>query len=103
MSVCFLWVQIFRRLQSSAANIVSTASTSTEIPTGSEAVSNEPAKPSSLSAEKIRALTEREDVIQILFVAEQYLGKALSPIEINKLLYFYDELHFSTRPYGIPD
>ena len=74
----------------------STASTSTEIPTGSEAVSNDPAKPSSLSAEKIRALTEREDVIQILFVAEQYLGKALSPIEINKLLYFYDELHFST-------
>ena len=80
----------------SAANIVSTASTSTEIPTGSEAVSSEPAKPSSLSAEIIRALTEREDVIQILFVAEQYLGKALSPIEINKLLYFYDELHFST-------
>lgn len=78
------------------ANIVSTASASTEISTGSEAVSNEPAKPSSLSAEKIRALTEREDVIQILFVAEQYLGKALSPIEINKLLYFYDELHFST-------
>ena len=71
-----------------AANTVSTASASTE-------VSNESAKPSSLSAEKIRALTEREDVIQILFVAEQYLGKALSPIEINKLLYFYDELHFS--------
>lgn len=78
-----------------AANIVSTASASTEISTGSEAVSNESTKPSSLSAEKIRALTEREDVIQILFVAEQYLGKALSPIEINKLLYFYDELHFS--------
>lgn len=78
-----------------AANTVSTASASTEISTGSEAVSNESAKPSSLSAEKIRALTEREDVIQILFVAEQYLGKALSPIEINKLLYFYDELHFS--------
>lgn len=78
-----------------AANTVSTASASTEISTGSEDVSNESAKPSSLSAEKIRALTEREDVIQILFVAEQYLGKALSPIEINKLLYFYDELHFS--------
>lgn len=78
-----------------AANTVSTASASTEISTSSEAVSNESAKPSSLSAEKIRALTEREDVIQILFVAEQYLGKALSPIEINKLLYFYDELHFS--------
>ena len=78
-----------------AANTVSTASASTEISTGSEAVSIESAKPSSLSAEKIRALTEREDVIQILFVAEQYLGKALSPIEINKLLYFYDELHFS--------
>lgn len=71
------------------------AASASETSTGSEAVSNEPAKPSSLSAEKIRALTEREDVIQILFIAEQYLGKTLSPIEINKLLYFYDELHFS--------
>ncbi len=77
------------------ASITNTASASAETSASSEAVSNEPAKPSSLSAEKIRALTEREDVIQILFIAEQYLGKTLSPIEINKLLYFYDELHFS--------
>ena len=35
-------------------------------------------------------------LFRYFFVAEQYLGKALSPIEINKLLYFYDELHFST-------
>ncbi len=59
-------------------------------------ISNTPAKPSALSAEKIRALTEKEEVTQILFIAEQYLGKTLSPVEINKLLYFYDGLHFSS-------
>lgn len=72
-----------------------TTTTASAESNGSETISNGPAKPASLSAEKIRALTEREDVIQILFIAEQYLGKTLSPVEINKLLYFYDELHFS--------
>lgn len=75
--------------------VSNTNTTSTETSADSEVVSNEPAKPSSLSAEKIRALTEKQDVAQILFIAEQYLGKTLSPVEINKLLYFYDGLHFS--------
>ncbi len=32
---------------------------------------------------------------QLLFVCEQYLKKSLSPSEIETLLYFYDQLHFS--------
>ncbi len=32
---------------------------------------------------------------QLLFVCEQYLKKTLSPSEIETLLYFYDQLHFS--------
>ncbi len=32
---------------------------------------------------------------QLLFVCEQYLNKTLSPSEVETLLYFYDQLHFS--------
>lgn len=32
---------------------------------------------------------------QLLFVCEQYLKKTLSPSEIETILYFYDQLHFS--------
>lgn len=48
-----------------------------------------------LSADRVRELTENEEVVQILYIAEQYLGRTLPPSDINKLLYFYDVLHFS--------
>ena len=48
-----------------------------------------------LSADKVRRLKQDENVIQLLFIAEQYLGKTLSPSETSRLLYFYEELHFS--------
>lgn len=48
-----------------------------------------------LSPDRIQELKAREDVIQLLFIAEQYMGKTLSPNEISKLLYFYEDLHFS--------
>ena len=48
-----------------------------------------------LSADRIRQLKEDDNVIQLLFIAEQYLGKTLSPAETSRLLYFYEELHFS--------
>lgn len=85
-------------LQQDSLKAESATSTSAQTLAESEdaSISNTPAKPSALSAEKIRALTEKEEVTQILFIAEQYLGKTLSPVEINKLLYFYDGLHFSS-------
>jgi len=62
------------------------------------AASREKVQPSgqkALSPDKVKELPGREDVIELLFIAEQYLGKTLTPTEINKLLYFYEELHFS--------
>ena len=38
---------------------------------------------------------EKEDLTQLYFVTEQYLGKPLSATELKKINYFYDELHFS--------
>ena len=36
-----------------------------------------------------------EDLQQLYFVTEQYLGKPLSATELKKINYFFDELHFS--------
>lgn len=48
-----------------------------------------------LTPERIRALRENEEVLQLLYITEQYLGKTLTPSEMRKLLYLYDELHLS--------
>lgn len=48
-----------------------------------------------VSPQRKKELADREEIRQLLFVAEQYLGKTLSSTEVNHILYFYDELHFS--------
>lgn len=48
-----------------------------------------------LTPERIRELKQNEEIIQILYIAEQYLGKTLSPTESQKLLFFYDGLGLS--------
>ena len=48
-----------------------------------------------LTPARIKELKKNEDIIQLLFIAEQYLGKTLSPTETTRLLYFYEELGFS--------
>ena len=63
------------------------------------AASTEPSKPMKKvlpSADKMKTLKEQEDIRQLLFIAEQYLGKTLSSTEVSNILYFYDGLHFST-------
>lgn len=49
----------------------------------------------SLSADRIRALKENEEVRQMLFIAESYLGSTLSRSMTDELLYLYETLHFS--------
>lgn len=52
-------------------------------------------KKQELTPERIRKLKQNEEIIQILYIAEQYLGKTLSPTESQKLLFFYDGLGLS--------
>ena len=47
------------------------------------------------SPERIKELKANEEVAQFLYIAEQYLGKMLSPGEMQKLLFFYDGLKLS--------
>ena len=50
---------------------------------------------STLTPDRIRELKENEEIVQLLYIAEQYLGKTLSPAEMQKILYFYDGLGLS--------
>lgn len=55
-----------------------------------------PVKKVTLTADKVKQLKENEDIAQLLFIAQQYLGKTLTPSETNRILYFYDGLGFNT-------
>lgn len=52
------------------------------------------AKPA-YSADQLREFKSNQDTAQLLFVAESYIGKPLTPSEIKSILYFTDVLHFS--------
>lgn len=54
-----------------------------------------PDKSVPLTADRVRELKQNEEIVQLLYIAEQYMGKTLSPTEIQKLLFFYDGLGFS--------
>lgn len=49
-----------------------------------------------LTADKVKQLKENEEIAELLFIAQQYLGKTLSPTETNRILFFYEELELST-------
>lgn len=44
---------------------------------------------------KLEQFLHSEDIEQILYVAQKYLGTTLSSKDTNTILYFYDSLHFS--------
>ena len=49
-----------------------------------------------ISMERALALRENEEIRELLFIAEQYLGKPLTQTEMQRLLFLYDDLHFTT-------
>ena len=53
-------------------------------------------KKPSYSANDMKSFQEKEEVQELLFVAESYLGRMLTATDIQTLLYWYDGLGFST-------
>ncbi|MBR5510151.1 MAG: DnaD domain protein [Lachnospiraceae bacterium] len=47
------------------------------------------------SRSELARFSTQTECRQLLFVCEQYMKKTLSPSEIEVILYFYDQLHFS--------
>lgn len=59
-------------------------------PAADTSASPKPAK--NVSKETLKKLQSDEDFVQILFIAEQYLGRTLSSTDTEKIAYFYDQL-----------
>ena len=47
--------------------------------------------------QQYRSRKERKEFKELLFVAEQYLGKTLSSVDIDMITYFFDSLHMSAE------
>lgn len=93
--------------ESSDHEILSLALTENSLPdapvSSAEAVLDEKTEPlplipekHSYSAAETKKFKEQAEVKQLLFVCEQYIGKQLTRTDLETILYFYDQLHFST-------
>lgn len=47
------------------------------------------------SADQLKEFKNQEETAQLLFIAESYIGRPLTPAEMRTILYFIDILHFS--------
>ena len=66
------------------------------VPTAAAAAASpNPFEKPSYSADQLREFKGRQSVAQLLFIAESYIGKPLTPSEMKTILYFTDVLHFS--------
>ncbi len=74
-------------------SIGATTDTGSEPPVASESLAEEPPKKKTQNTSSAKS---HENLRQLYFVAEQYIGKTLSATDIKKINYFYDELNFSS-------
>lgn len=51
--------------------------------------------PATESSSEGKSSRNRKELKQLLFIAEQYLGKTLTRTDVDAITYFYDTLHFS--------
>ena len=68
-----------------------TAAAREPIPNGESS----PYKKPSYSADRLKEFRNCEETAQLLFIAESYIGRPLTPSEMKTILYFIDILHFS--------
>ena len=47
------------------------------------------------NTQQLREFKEREETAQLLFIAQSYLGRPLTPAEMKSILFMMDVLHFS--------
>lgn len=58
---------------------------------------NKPAERQSYSAEKIAQLTSNDEIKWAMHIVEIYLDRPLKPMDVQLILYLYEELHFSAE------
>lgn len=62
-----------------------------------DSVSDSAALASTTNIQQYRSRKERAEFKELLFVAEQYLGKTLSATDIDQITYYYDTLNMSAE------
>ena len=62
-----------------------------------DSVSDSAVLASTTNIQQYRSRKERAEFKELLFVAEQYLGKTLSATDIDQITYFYDTLNMSAE------
>lgn len=77
-----------KNISLSSSNSAVSGGTSSELSTSADYIR-------SLTPDHISELKQNEEVSQLLYIAEQYLAKTLTPTEMQKIFFFYDELHMS--------
>ncbi|MBQ6814488.1 MAG: DnaD domain protein [Lachnospiraceae bacterium] len=77
----------------SSTPAIATSSTISATPVMMTADADIPQKREFTNSE-LKKLTADEDIKDLLYIAQTYLGKTLSPAETNTILYFYDGLGF---------
>ncbi len=60
-------------------------------------VVSEAPKKRSYSADELRQFKEQDAIVELLFIAEQYLGRTLTPTDLNAIIYWFDELKLSAE------
>ena len=80
---------------SSGLNDVQSGYMTSSIP--ADSVSDSAALASTTNIQQYRSRKERAEFKELLFVAEQYLGKTLSATDIDQITYFYDTLNMSAE------
>lgn len=80
---------------------ISAVSEATAAQAPSPAAPAQPARsassPAALSPDRVRELKQNDEIAQLLYLTEQYLGKILTYAEMQTLLFFYDELKLSAE------
>ncbi|HJC57904.1 MAG TPA: DnaD domain protein [Candidatus Eisenbergiella intestinipullorum] len=87
----------FRSAESSGTQESAARTASPEEPAGEQAQDPQKdiyARPS-YSLDELKAFQQKDSAAQLLFIAEQYLGRPLSPSDMKSILFFSDRLHFS--------
>ena len=80
--------------QNTAGNSIISAAVAQHVQTAPQETTPVYTKPA-YSLDQLREFKEREETSQLLFIAEAYIGKPLTPSEIKTILFFTDVLHFS--------
>lgn len=80
--------------QNTAGNSIISAAVAQPVQTAPQETTPVYTKPA-YSLDQLREFKEREETSQLLFIAETYIGKPLTPSEIKTILFFTDVLHFS--------